>query len=154
MRPFLLTNTMNSTHTANDNDNDDSELITNFHVCVIFMSENSCDYSSFDMHLVFNYMNNQLIYYYISDAISAIEQLWFQQLMQQHKIFLDLLSWNDASDKNNNLRENSEDSHISENDSDFISNFLKWPWASAGLLRQIRLDQADWAQVRIWSSQS
>ena len=73
MRPFLLTNTMDSTCTANDNDNG-SELIINPHICIAPTPENPRGYSSFDMRLVLNYMNNQLIYYYISDAISATEQ--------------------------------------------------------------------------------
>ena len=108
---------MDSTHIINGNDNG-SEPITNPHIHIASTPKNSHSYSFFDMHLVSNYTNNQLIYYYISDAISATEQPWFQQLMKQHKISLDLLSWNDASDENNNLREDSEDSHISENDSD------------------------------------
>ena len=50
---------------------------TKLHVCVISTNDNSCDYSLFDMHLVSSYMNNQLIYYFITDAISAADQAEF-----------------------------------------------------------------------------
>ena len=61
------------------------------HAHVISMNDNLCDYSSFNMCLVSNYMNNQLIYYFITDAISAAEQAEFQQLMKNCKNFLQLL---------------------------------------------------------------
>src|SRR5205814_7303854 len=50
---------MNSICIINDNDNS-SELIINSHICIVSTSENSHSYFSFDMHLVLNYMNNQL----------------------------------------------------------------------------------------------
>ena len=43
-------------------------------------------------------MNNQLIYYFITDAISVADQAEFQQLMKDHKNFLQLLEWDDAFD--------------------------------------------------------
>ena len=64
---------------------------TKLHACVIFMNDNLHDYSSFDMHLVSNYMNNQLIYYFIISVILAADQAEFQQLMKDHKNFLQLL---------------------------------------------------------------
>ena len=72
-------------------DNDDNMFIANVNTCMNSTDNNSCDYFSFDMHLVLNYMNNQLIYYYISDAILTAEQAEFQQLIKQHKTFLELL---------------------------------------------------------------
>ena len=65
--------------------------ITKSHIHVISMNDNLHDYSSFDMHLVSSYMNNQLIYYFITDAISAAVQTEFQQLMKKCKNFLQLL---------------------------------------------------------------
>ena len=50
----------------------------NLNICVNSINNNLHNYLSFDMHLVLNYTNNQLIYYYISDAISAAEQAHFQ----------------------------------------------------------------------------
>ena len=110
---FLLTNTMttagNSSGNATSNaDNDDNMSTANSNTCMNSINNNSHDYFSFDMCLVSNYTNNQLIYYYISDAISAAEQACFQQLMKQCKTSLELIRWNDVSDNNNNK------SHISE----------------------------------------
>src|SRR6266513_6128904 len=90
--------------------NDNNMSTANSNTRVNSTNNNLCDYFSFNMCLVLNYTNNQLIYYYISDTISAAEQPQFQQLMKQHKIFLDLLNWDSASNKNNDLRENSKDS--------------------------------------------
>src|SRR5437773_579693 len=54
-------------------------LTTRSHTYVTSMNDNLCDYSSFDMCLVFNYMNNQLIYYFITDAILATDQTEFDE---------------------------------------------------------------------------
>ena len=54
-------------------DNNNNVFTVNSNICVNSTDNNSCDYSLFDMHLVLNYTNNQLIYYYIFDAISAAE---------------------------------------------------------------------------------
>jgi hypothetical protein len=54
--------------------NDNSKLIANLHAHIASMPENSCNYSSFNICLVPNYMNNQIIYYYITSTISAAEQ--------------------------------------------------------------------------------
>ena len=54
-----------------------ASLTTRLHAHVIFMNDNLCDYSSFDMCLVSSYMNNQLIYYFTTDAISAADQTEF-----------------------------------------------------------------------------
>ncbi len=107
---FLLTNTINTT----DNDSD-SVSATNLNACVNSTDDNSCDYFSFNMSLMPSYTNNQLIYYFISDAISAAEQAWFQQLMKQCKILLELLEWNNTSDENN-------ESDISQEDSTILTN--------------------------------
>ena len=93
---FLLINMMttsgNDSSNVTDNaDNDNNMSTANLNTCVNSINNNLHDYFSFDMHLVLNYMNNQLIYYYISDAISAAEQACFQQLMKQHKTFLELI---------------------------------------------------------------
>jgi len=99
MWSFLLTNMMNLTTTADSISNTSRAFsTTRLHVCVISMNDNSHDYSSFDMCLVFNYMNNQLIYYFIISIISAADQAEFQWFMKKHKNFLQLLEWDDASD--------------------------------------------------------
>ena len=72
-------------------DNDDNVSTANLNAHVNSINDNSCNYFSFDMHLVSNYMNNQLIYYYIFSTISAAEQACFQQLMKQHKTSLELI---------------------------------------------------------------
>ena len=45
-----------------------------------------------------SYMNNQLIYYFITDAILTADQAEFQQLMKDHKNFLQLLKWDSIFD--------------------------------------------------------
>ena len=125
MRLSLLIYMMNIVSNVNVNSSrtDDSKLTANLHVRVEFMPENSHDYSFFDMYLVSNYTNCQIIYYYISDAILAAEQAWFQQLMKQCKIFLDLLDWNDTFNENEELRDQ-EDSHTLKNSNSDCSALL------------------------------
>ena len=87
-----MTTADNDSNNAADNaDNSNNVSTANSNICVNSTDNNSCDYFSFNMHLVSNYTNNQLIYYYISDAISAAEQACFQQLMKQHKTSLELI---------------------------------------------------------------
>ena len=86
----MITTGNNSSNVINA-DNDDNMFTANSNTHVNSIDNNSCDYFSFNMHLVSNYMNNQLIYYYIFSAIFAAEQAHFQQLMKQHKIFLELI---------------------------------------------------------------
>ena len=59
-----------------------ASLTTRLHAHVISMNDNLCDYSSFNMCLVSNYMNNQLIYYFIISTIFTADQVKFQQLMK------------------------------------------------------------------------
>ena len=88
--------------------------ITNLNTCVKSTDDNPHGYFPFNMSLMSSYMNSQLIYYFISSAISAAEQAQFQQLMKQCKIFLKLLEWNSTSD-NNKSDILQEDSMISVN---------------------------------------
>ena len=81
----------NSSGNVTNADNSDNVSTANLNTHVNSTDNNSCDYFSFDMHLVLNYTNNQLIYYYIFDAISAAEQACFQQLMKQCKTSLELI---------------------------------------------------------------
>ena len=90
-----------SSNAAGNADNDNNVFTANSNTCVNSTDNNLHDYLSFNMCLMSNYMNNQLIYYYISDAISAAEQAHFQQLMKQCKTSLELLEWNSMSDKSN-----------------------------------------------------
>ena len=87
----MMTTTGNSSDSVINAGNDDNMSTANLNAHVNSINDNPHDYLSFDMHLVLNYMNNQLIYYYISDTISAAEQAHFQQLMKQHKTFLEML---------------------------------------------------------------
>ena len=102
MWSFLLINMMitagNDSSNVINADNDDNMSTANLNICIDFTDDNLHDYFSFDMHLVLNYMNNQLIYYYIFSIISAAEQACFQQLMKQCKTFLELIRWNSISD--------------------------------------------------------
>ena len=76
---FLLINMMatagnGSGNAASNADNNDNMSIANLNTRVNSIDDNLCDYLSFDMHLVSNYMNTQLIYYYVFNVISAAEQ--------------------------------------------------------------------------------
>ena len=80
---------MNTTDSSSRADKDSrASSTTKLHVCVTLTNNNSCDYFSFDMYFMSNYMNNQLIYYFIISAISAADQAEFQQLMKDCKNFL------------------------------------------------------------------
>ena len=95
---FLLTNMMSTAGNNGGNaaGNGDNVPITNLNSRVDPTPDNSHGYSSFDMCSLPNYMNNQIIYYFISDTIPAAEQACFQQLMKQHKTSLELLRWDDT----------------------------------------------------------
>ena len=86
-----MTTAGNSSSNVINAGNSDNVSTANLNTCVDSINNNSRDYLSFDICLVPNYTNNQLIYYYISDAISAAEQAHFQQLMKQHKTSLEML---------------------------------------------------------------
>ena len=74
-----MTSTDNDSDNAADNaDNSNNMSTANLNTHVNSINNNLHDYLSFNMHLVSNYTNNQLIYYYISDTISAAEQAHFQ----------------------------------------------------------------------------
>ena len=96
---FLLTNMMNLI-ISSSRANEDSRvsLTIKSHTHMFSTNDNSHDYSSFDMHLVSSYMNNQLIYYFIISTISAADQAEFQQLIKNCKNFLQLLEWNSIFD--------------------------------------------------------
>ena len=87
----MITAGNSSSNAADNADNDNNMSTANLNTHMNSINNNSHDYFLFDMCLVSNYMNNQLIYYYISDIISAAEQAHFQQLIKQHKISLELI---------------------------------------------------------------
>ena len=70
---------MNTTDSSSRTAEDSRAFSTiRLHVCMTSTNNNLCDYSSFNMHLVSNYINNQLIYYFIISAILAADQAEFQ----------------------------------------------------------------------------
>ena len=74
-----MTTAENDSDNVTDNaDNDDNMSTANSNACVNSTDDNSHDYLSFNMHLVLNYTNNQLIYYFIFSAILAVKQAQFQ----------------------------------------------------------------------------
>ena len=103
-------------------DNNDVSII-NLNSCMNSISDNSCDYLLFDMCSLLNYMNNQIIYYFISDAIFTAEQAHFQQLMKQHKISLELLKWDDthSSDEEDHIAPKKETLILMNSNSDCFS---------------------------------
>ena len=119
----MITAENSSDNVADNADNSNNMSTANLNICVNSINDNLHDYFSFDMHLVSNYMNNQLIYYYIFSTIPAAEQACFQQLMKQHKTFLELIRWNDVSDDEFSTSEEFIIFVIENNDSDY-SAFL------------------------------
>ena len=128
---FLLTNMMTTAGNGSSNvtsnaSNDNNMSTANSNICVNSTDDNLHDYSSFNMCFMSNYTNNQLIYYYIFDAISAAEQACFQQLMKQHKISLELIRWNSTSDNKSSTLKEFVISVIENSDSDcsaFLSDY-------------------------------
>ena len=74
----MMTTAENDSDNVINADNSNNMSIANLNTHVNSINNNSCDYLSFDMCLMSNYTNNQLIYYYISNTISAAEQAHFQ----------------------------------------------------------------------------
>ncbi len=58
----------------NDVNANSSQFAFNLHAHIIFIFKNSCDYF-FDMNLIFNYINKQIIYYYITSVIFIVNQI-------------------------------------------------------------------------------
>ncbi len=67
-----------NTNASGNSGTNGNKLITNPHTRVAPTLENPRGYPLFNMRLVPNYTNNQLTYYYISGAILATDQAWFQ----------------------------------------------------------------------------
>ena len=93
---FLLIYMMSTAGNNEDNADNDNMPIINLNSCMNSTSDNLCDYFLFDMCSLLNYMNNQIIYYFISDTILTVKQACFQQLMKQRKTSLELLGWDDT----------------------------------------------------------
>ena len=53
------------------------ESVINLQVCIKSISENLYNYFLFNLHLIFNYINNQLIYYYTTEVIFEDNQFYF-----------------------------------------------------------------------------
>ena len=87
----MMTTAGNDSSNAINAGNDDNVPTANPNTRVDVTNNNPRGYSSFNMCLVLNYTNNQLIYYYIFSAILTAEQACFQQLMKQHKTSLELI---------------------------------------------------------------
>ena len=73
----MISTDNDSSNVRDNTDNDNNVFTANSNTHVNFINDNSHDYFSFDMCLVSNYMNNQFIYYYISDVIFAAKQAHF-----------------------------------------------------------------------------
>src|SRR5436189_154572 len=69
----------NSSDNIINADNSDNVFTANSNICMNSTDNNLHDYFSFDIHLVSNYINNQLIYYYIFDIIFTAEQAYFDR---------------------------------------------------------------------------
>ena len=121
-----MTTAGNSSDNVINAGNNDNMSTVNLNAHVNSIDDNLCSYSSFDMHLVPNYMNNQLIYYYIFNIIFTAEQACFQQLMKQCKTSLELIRWNNMSDNESYILKEFIISVIENSNSDcsaFLSDY-------------------------------
>ena len=66
-----MMNTTDSSSRAGEDSRASSTIKSHAHV--ISINDNLYDYSLFDMYLVSSYTNNQLIYYFIINVISAAD---------------------------------------------------------------------------------
>src|SRR5438477_1416482 len=110
----------NGSHTSSENN--DNKPVANPHVHVMPTSENPCGYSPFDMHLVPNYTNNQITYYYTTGVIPAANQARFHQLMKQCKTSLDLIGWDGESDSGNDGNDRRNNDTLTADNSDLSSD--------------------------------
>ena len=78
------------------------KMTINPHIRIAPTSKNPRGYSLFDMQHVLNYMNNQIIYYYMIGAILAAKLTCFHQLMKQWKVSLKLIKWDGTSNHASN----------------------------------------------------
>src|SRR5438045_5672060 len=98
------------------------EPILNPHTHVPPTLENPCGYTPFDMHLVPNYTNNQITYYYTTGVIPAADQARFHQLMKQRKTSLNLIGWDGKSDSRNDGNDRRNNDALTADNSDLSSD--------------------------------
>ena len=95
----------------------------NPHARVAPTPDNPRGYPSFNMERVLNYINNQIIYYYMIDAISVAELTRFHQLMKQRKVSLNLIGWDSMSNHVSEREDTSENTIFPHNYDNNNSNY-------------------------------
>ena len=103
-------------------ESDDNEPIFNPHARVPPTFGNLCGYPPFDMHLVPNYTNNQITYYYTTGVIPTADQAQFHQLMKQRKTSLALIGWDSESDSGNDGNDRRNNNTLTADNSDLSSD--------------------------------
>jgi hypothetical protein len=78
-------------------DNNTSEIfetsvVVNLNAYVTFIIKNSFSYLLFDLCLIFIYMNNQLCYYYMIDAMLDADKAAVKNQLKNHKALLKLIN--------------------------------------------------------------
>ena len=66
-------------------------VIINLNTHVTSTVKNSFSYLSFDLHLISIYMNNQLCYYHMIDAMLDVNKAAVKNQLKKHKTLLKLI---------------------------------------------------------------
>ena len=77
-------------------DNNTSEVseisvVVNLNTCMTSIIKNSFSYLSFDLYLIFIYMNNQLHYYHMISAMLDTDKAAVKNQLKNHKALLKLI---------------------------------------------------------------
>ena len=82
---------------TNNNASEVSEtsVIVNLNTCVTSTAENSFSYLLFDLHLISIYMNNQLHYYHMIDAMLDADKAAVKNQLKNCKASLKLIDWDE-----------------------------------------------------------
>ena len=70
-------------------------VVINLNAYMIFIIKNSSDYLLFDLHLISIYMNNQLCYYHMINAMLDINKAAVKNQLKNNKALLKLINWNE-----------------------------------------------------------
>ena len=70
----------------------ETSVVVNLNACVTFIVKNSFSYLLFDLHLISIYINNQLHYYHMIDAILDTDKAAVKNQLKNYKALLKLIN--------------------------------------------------------------
>ena len=80
-----------------------STAIVNLNTHVAPTTENSSGYLPFDLCLISIYMNNQLYYYHMIDAMLDTDKTVVKNQLKDHKASLELINWDENTQENTSI---------------------------------------------------